>query len=124
MTDDPRRELTHGYINLTDHFEKLWIEREKRLDDRFEAQKEAIAKSKEELERRLEALNELRRAVEKDRVQFVKVETYDIKTLWYDEWVRGVDKRLISQDTRYATWIIALGIFFSVLQVSMRFLQG
>ena len=123
MTDDDKRELIHGYINLKDHFDALLEERQKRMDDRFQSQKDALSKSNEELERRLEALNELRAAVEKDRAQFVQVETYKQKIEWYDDWVRAVDQKLTSRDSRYATWIIALGIFFAAIQVALHFLR-
>jgi len=122
MTDDDKRELIHGYINLKEHFNMILEERQKRMDDRFEAQKDALTKSNEELERRLEVLNELRSAVEKDRSQFVKAETYELKTKWYDEWVRTVDEKLTSQSSRYATWLVALGVFFSIIQIVIYFL--
>ncbi len=121
MIEDEKQELARGYINLKDHFDCLLSERQKRMDDRFEAQKTALAKSNEELERRLEALNELRSAVEKDRSQFVKVDTYELKTKWYDEWVRGVDKKLTAQDSRYATWLVSLGLIMAAIQVILHF---
>jgi len=121
MIEDEKQELARGYINLKDHFDCLLSERQKRMDDRFEAQKVALAKSNEELERRLEALNELRSAVEKDRSQFVKVDTYELKTKWYDEWVRGVDKKLTAQDSRYATWLVSLGLIMAAIQVILHF---
>jgi hypothetical protein len=121
MIEDEKQELARGYINLKDHFDCLLSERQKRMDDRLEAQKTALAKSNEELERRLEALNELRSAVEKDRSQFVKVDTYELKTKWYDEWVRGVDKKLTAQDSRYATWLVSLGLIMAAIQVILHF---
>ena len=113
MTDDEKRELKHGYVTLKEHFDMLLIEREKRILDKFAAEQERLAVAKDELERRLEALNELRATVEKDRDQFVKNETYLLKTAWYDEWCRGVDKKL-------AYWSAAIVVLVFLIEMGVK----
>lgn len=48
------------WISLRDHFDSLWTEREKRLDERWRSQELALTKATNELEERLQLLNELR----------------------------------------------------------------
>ena len=74
-----------------------------------------------DLERRLESLNELRTAVERDRAQFVKQEVYDTKTAYYDNWCRGVDNKLTTLETRSLTWTAAIGVAFTLLQIAIHF---
>jgi hypothetical protein len=121
MTDDDKRELKEGYVNLREHLEMLIRERQSQMELRFKAQHEALVLKADELERRLEALNELRKSVERDRDEFIKKETYNIKTSWYDEWCRGVDKRLTASETRAVTWTAAIALFFVIVQVALRF---
>ena len=107
MTDDEKRELKHGYVTLKEHLEKV-------LELRFAAARESLELAKIELERRLGDLNELRKSVESDRSQFVKLETYDLKTAWYDEWCRGVDKKL-------AYWSAAIVVIVFLIELGVKF---
>ena len=104
------------YIRLKDHLDEVLRLRDQRLDDRFEAQLVALDEAKKHLERRLEALNELRSAVERDRAQFVRQEVYDTKTSYYDEWCRGVDKKL-------AYWSGAIVVIVFLIEIVMRFIK-
>jgi hypothetical protein len=104
------------YIRLKDHLDEVLRLRDQRLDDRFEAQLVALDEAKKHLERRLEALNELRSAVERDRAQFVKQEVYDTKTNYYDAWCRGVDKKL-------AYWSGAIVVIVFLIEIVMRFIK-
>ena len=117
MDENEKKALKQGYINFVYHFERLWNEREKRLDHQFNSAKEAVVVAKEENERRLEALNQLRKDVEKDRVEFVKVGVFYAKM---DE-VEKLDKRVTIIETRQVTWTVAIGAFFVALQLILRF---
>jgi hypothetical protein len=77
-----------------------------------------------DLERRLEGLNQLRKEVQSDREQFVKKETYEIKTSWYDEWCNDVSSRLTKIETRSVVWTTAIGIFFVIVQIAIYLLKG
>jgi hypothetical protein len=56
MTDPER-------IDVRSYLEALWVERDKRLDERWRAQQTALEKATTALERRLDLLNELREGV-------------------------------------------------------------
>ena len=112
MTDEDKRELRTGYITLRDHFERIFEERDKQMV--------ALMSN---LDQRLEKLNELRADVTKDREQFVKQETYNIKTTFYDEWCRGVDKEITAMRTRSVTWTAALGVFFILIELAIYFFR-
>lgn len=47
-------------VGLREHFEALWLERDRRLTERWTAQEQALTKATDQLERRLDLLNELR----------------------------------------------------------------
>ena len=83
---------------------------------RFASAQSALDASKVDLERRLEALNQLRQDVEKDRSQFVKQEVYDTKTAYYDAWCRGADKK-------FSYWGGGLAVLIFVLQFLFRCLK-
>ena len=61
MTDDERRELL--YVTLRDHLDALWQERDRRLEERWRAQEDALRKALASMDRRLDLLNELRENV-------------------------------------------------------------
>jgi len=114
VNDDDKKQLKDAYVSLYAHFKMLMDEREKQMNLRFDAAQEALMSKEGDLNRRLEGLNELRAAVEKDRAQFVKTEVYDIKTAGYDEWCRAVDKR-------FAYWGGGLTALVFVLEFIFRF---
>jgi hypothetical protein len=125
MDTNDKRELNIAYVNLKDHFDAILIEREKKFDLHFQMIREALDVSSRELERRLEGLNQLRAEYTSDRThdrqQYVRQETYDQKILWYDDWVRTVDKKLTESESSHRTWLIAIGIFFTILQVLLKY---
>jgi hypothetical protein len=77
-------------------------------------------KSKD-LENRLHALNELRAEVIRDRMMFLSKETYDIKTAGYDAWCAGIDKKIVTIETKILSWTAALGVFFVLLQLFLNY---
>ena len=70
------------------------------LQLKTETLNDAIRIRSQELERRLEGLNQLRDEVVKDREMFLKKETYEYKTNFYDSWIREVDDKLSLTITR------------------------
>jgi hypothetical protein len=83
MTSDDKKEVSNLYVNIKEHFDALWEEREKRYKQHFDMLAEAAERQGKELERRLEGLNQLREEYTSDRShdqrQFVRQETYDLK---------------------------------------------
>jgi hypothetical protein len=101
---------------------------ERIINHRFEAMDAAVVARTIELERRLEGLNELRSQVIRDRDQFVKKDTYDLRVNYYDKYVE--DSRAVHQsmanritiiETRSIVWTSAIGIAFTLLQILFYF---
>jgi hypothetical protein len=109
-----KKHLKDAYVSLYAHFTKLMDEREKQTNLRFDAARLALDASKSELDRKLETLNELRSAVEKDRIQFVRQDVYEEKTKGYDAWCRSVDKK-------FAYWGGGLTALIFLLEYLMRY---
>ena len=80
---------------------------------RIDAMDKAVGVKTEEMERRLEGLNELRKDVVKDREQFVRKEVYESKVKEYDEAV----KRLANLESRLIAWASALVVVFALVNV-------
>ena len=59
------------------YLERILDERDRMYDFRYHSQQEAIRMARQEMERRLEGLNELRREVTEDRGRFLSVEKYE-----------------------------------------------
>ena len=91
-----------------------------RLEEQLKAHKIALDLSKEEMNRRLEGLNELRNQVVLDRSEFVKQETYSEKIDSTDKWCITTDKRLttVENKTSFAT-ILAVVIIVAEIILKM-----
>ena len=119
MTDG---EKTRVEIGLREYVKELLHEHDKQNILRFEAQSQSIQAARVDLERRLDSLNHLRDEVGRDRAMFVKLETYNVKTAYYDSWCRGVDEKLTTLNTRSLTWTAAIGVAFTLVQIALHFL--
>jgi len=85
---------------------------------RLDGMDRAIDVKTAELDRRLEALNELRSDVLKDREQFVRKDAYTAKSETIDKWVFTTEQRITAIETRSVVWMAAIGIFFALLQIA------
>ena len=121
MTESKNAELK---VTLREYIEALFFERDRLYDLRDESAKEALERARYETERRLDALNELRRAVESDRSQFVRQDVYDAKTKTYDNWCLTIDKTLTKIETRAMTWMMAIGALLTVIQLVLYYFVG
>ena len=101
---------------------------ERIINHRFEAMDAAVIARTIEIERRLEGLNDLRAQVIRDRDQFVKKDTYDLRVSHYDKYID--DSRIVHQsmanritiiETRSIVWTSAIGIAFTLLQILLYF---
>lgn len=98
-------------------------EKDKQLDLKFKAAKDALDASKVELDRRLEGLNHLRKEVVDDRANFLRASVYETKEKESDKWRADILNRLTIIETRVVTWVTALGFFFILIQVVLRLLE-
>jgi len=88
----------------------------KAMDTRLEGIDKAIELKSQELDRRLEGLNQLRGEVTRDRDQFVKKETFDIKM---DE-LNKMGNRVTAIETRSIVWTTAIAVIFVVIQILLK----
>jgi hypothetical protein len=101
---------------------------ERIINHRFESMDASVVAKSIDLERRLEGLNDLRAQVIRDRDQFVKKETYDLRVQHYDKYIEGayithqaLMNRLTVIETRSVVWTSVIGVAFTVLQVLLHF---
>jgi hypothetical protein len=109
-------------VDLRQHLEMLIAERIKNLDLRFEAAELAVKIASENLQRELSKLNELRQEVVKDRSLFVTNDYFTSKMASLDKEIAQLRERQIATETKAATWVIALGVFFAIIQLTLSYL--
>jgi hypothetical protein len=112
--------LTNEHCNTTCQLHNVTCEK---IEDRFSHMDTALTLRTQELERRLEQLNELRKEVTKDRDQFLKKDIYDAKTNFYDNWCSQVSERLTRIETRSVTWTAAVGLIFLIVTVVLQWVR-
>jgi hypothetical protein len=107
--------------------EKMCIARNEAVKSRLNGMDLAIDVRAQEMERRLEGLNELRQDVVKDRDLFVRKDVFyqhqDSQNKQYEEIEKRVgmhDTRITIIETRAVVWTAAIAMFFTVVQVLMR----
>jgi len=83
---------------------------------RIDAMDKAVTVKTEEMERRLEGLNELRKDVVKDREQFVRKEIYESKVKEYDEGM----KRLANLESKLIAWASAIVVVFALINIGVH----
>ena len=64
-------------VPIRTYIERIFDERDERYKERWEAQRREVSLAQREMERRLEALNELRNQVLEDRGRFLLRDVYD-----------------------------------------------
>ncbi len=89
-------------------------------NQRFDALDKAIELSRDEMNRRLESLNQLRAEVMTDRQTLVQRETCESQHKELRNWRDSVNSKLTTLETRSITWTAAVGVFFVVLTFVMR----
>ena len=90
------------------------------LHQRMNGMDSALVLRTQELERRLEGLNQLRDEVTKDRDQYVQKSVYDIKTSLYDIAMKDLTTRMTIQETRSVVWISVVGGGVVLLQLLLH----
>lgn len=88
---------------------------------RMDGMDSALVLRAQEMERRLEGLNQLRSEVTRDRDMYLQRSVYDIKTDIYDRWMQDMSRRMTVQETRSILWTSAIGAGVVMLQVLLHF---
>ena len=86
------------------------------IETQLKASEQALILRTTELDRRLEGLNQLRSEVIKDRDQFIRKDTFDVRA---NEWDRH-GTRLTIIETRSLMIMAAVGMFFTIIQIVMH----
>ena len=105
-----------------DYMDKLCHARHDAIAIRLKAMDDALLLKANQLEQRLEALNELRRQVVEDREVFLRKEVYDFKTQYYDRFIESTLQRITVIETRHVVTTAAIASGFVILQVALHFL--
>lgn len=125
MDEAEKRELSNSYINLREHFEMLFKERDKNLDLRFKSLSDALTLAAGNVKEKLEELNNLRREYTDDRTKdqqrYIIGDVYYPKVKTMDEWKEKVDKQLTTINTRTVTTASIMGIVFVIIQIAIAF---
>lgn len=92
------------------------------IEERLNRTDMALELQAREVERRMEENNHWRKVFIKEREDLLKRETYEIKTAYYDEWCKTVDKQLTEINSAHRTWTAAIAIFFVLVQIALHLL--
>jgi hypothetical protein len=108
--------------------EKMCISRNETVKSRLDGMDVALGVRAQEIERRLEGLNQLRNEVVKDRDLFIRKDVFyqhqDAQNKQYEEIEKRLslhDTRITIIETRAVVWTAAIAMFFTIVQVLMRF---
>jgi hypothetical protein len=71
---------------------------------------------------RLDGLNALRKEVERDRSEFVKIDVASARHQHIEDRLRKLEQDSAARSGATVTWVIAVGIIFTVLQIALRFI--
>jgi uncharacterized FlaG/YvyC family protein len=120
MTGEDKRELITGYVNLRDHLEALWREREKRLEDRFNSIVKILEATAKEMAHRLEVLNHAHEQSVADRTELQSASEFKTFKADLDKWQGVVNNAITTFNTRYefrinaATWISIVSLVLGI----------
>ncbi len=68
-------------------------------------------------------IEEIRKEINFFREHYLKVETYDVKTAYYDTFVNTAANRLTAIETKALTWTAAIALFVVVMNFAMFFVE-
>jgi CHASE3 domain sensor protein len=83
--------------------------------------KEAVDEARDSVNLRLEGMNELRAQIDKERGQYVIRTAYDTYKDAQEQRLNKIEKSLATMQSANTTWLIAIGIFFTIVQIVLRF---
>ena len=114
-----------------DFYDKLCHARHDAVAVKFRSMDEAIKLNKEQLDYRLESLNDLRRQVVEDRGVFVTKDTFNAKVETYDKFLKEEHPALLQRmsvvETKFVVWGAAIlgatAILVTLIDLIMRFLK-
>jgi hypothetical protein len=102
-------------VPLREYLEIMFTAHQRELDAKHEAMESALRLAREDVSRRLNELNQLRKEVIDDRDQYVS-------KLQFEPMMREINTindRITRIETKGATWTVAIGLFFVLLQIAL-----
>lgn len=109
-----------GTISIKEFLLHIMQEQGKTIDLRFDSLDKSIILSRDEMNRRLEGLNQLRNEVLMDRSMFMPRETCATQHKDLTDWREAINNKVTILETRAITWTAAVGIFFLFINVVLR----
>jgi len=104
----------------------MFTAQQRELDAKHQAMESAVRLAREEVGRRLGELNQLRSEVIDDRDQFVSKMQFEPMMRERDAWresvadrLNAINDRITKIETKGATWTVAIGLFFVLLQIAL-----
>jgi len=85
---------------------------------------EALTRARETTNFRLEGMNELRSQINTERGQYATRAAFDTQRQTTDDRLNKIEQSVASMQSANLTWIAALGVFFTVVQIGLRFLPA
>ncbi len=107
-------------VSLKEFLEEKLVSLSIQTNLRFDSLDKALTLAREEAREKYEHLNALRTEVTTDRGILVAKETCLKLHKDMTVWMGSVDKKLTVLETRSITWTAAVGIFFLVITLVMR----
>jgi hypothetical protein len=108
-------------VSLKEYFTTLLNERCRIIDQRFAEQDRALQLSRDELERRLEGLNQLRQDVVKDRSEYVTRDVYELNHKVLESRINSVEDAIAQMETRTATIIALMGFVIIAINLLLQY---
>ena len=113
-------------VPLREYLETMFAAQQRELDAKHQAMEAAVRLAREEVGRRLGELNQLRSEVIDDRDQFVSKMQFEPMMRERDAWresvterINAINDRITRIETKGATWTVAIGLFFVLLQIAL-----
>ncbi len=107
-------------VSLRDFFESRMKSAAENINIRFDALDRALKLAQDDARIKYEHLNALRTEVTTDRGVLVQKEQCTRMHKDLGTWMDGVNRKLTILETRSITWTAAVGVFFLVITLVMR----
>ena len=104
---------TQERVSILEHLNTI-------IELRFSALNKELKLYREEMQRRLEGLNELREDVVKDRSLLIRGDLYYPKVKGLDEKIDLLEKCVDQSEARTSVWLVVLGIALVLIPVVVR----
>ena len=117
---DAQDKNLHDTVSLKEFIDHRFDAMEKQMSLRFEALDKALMLAARNADEKYNHLNKLKEEVAKDKEKFQTKESYDKDHNILVEWKQEVNNFMTKTNTRMVTWTTAIGIFYIILTLVLR----